>query len=165
MSRPLRVSYDLPAGVEVVHAALTDEGWPAQKAAALDDGSRLEEREQLPDGGLRLRATRGLPAGIPGFLAKLLPADGRAGQTEIWEPARPDGSRHGSWQASMPGAPVDLGGTMRLEPTADGCTYTIEGTAKVKLPIVGGKAEQVLVDLTTGVADKETGLLRTLVGG
>jgi hypothetical protein len=165
MSTQLHTAYSLPCDVETAFAALSSEQWPAHKAEALDDGSRLESREELPDGGVVLRSTRGLPSGIPGFLEKVLPADGRAGQTDTWGPAQPDGSRAGSWEAQVPGAPVDVRGTMRLTPTASGCDYAIDGTAKVKIPILGGKAEKFVADATARTTSAEADVLRSIVTG
>lgn len=163
MSTALRQSYAVPCDVERAYAALSSPEWPQRKDAALSDGSRLEEREELPDGGVRLRCSRALPKGIPGFLEKILPADGRAGQIDTWGPARADGSRHGTWSAQVPGAPVEVHGTMRLEPAGDGCTYTVEGSAKVKIPLVGGKAEKFIVEQTATLTAREADVLRAMV--
>lgn len=165
MPTDLKASYSLPCDVETAYAALSSEAWPQRKAEQLDDGSRLESREELSDGGVVLHCTRGLPSGIPGFLEKILPADGRAGQTDTWGPALPDGSRAGTWKAEVPGAPVDVHGTMRLVPTAAGCDYVIEGAAKVKIPLIGGKAEKVVADMTTKTTAAEAGVLRGMVSG
>ena len=165
MSTDLHASYDLPCDVETAFAALSSEQWPARKQAALDDGSRLESRDVLPGGGVRLRSTRGLPSGIPGFLEKVLPADGRAGQTDTWGPAESDGSRAGTWEAQVPGAPVEVRGTMRLVPTASGCDYVIAGTAKVKIPLIGGRAEKFVADATARTTAAEAEVLRAMVTG
>lgn len=165
MSTTLHQSYEVPADVETAYATLSSPEWPATKDAALGDGSRLEERTETPDGGVRLRCTRSLPKGIPGFLEKILPSDGRAGQTDTWGPAGADGSRSGTWSADVPGAPVEVKGTMRLEPAGAGCTYTIEGTAKVKIPLVGGKAEKFIAEQTKTLTAREADVLREAVRG
>ena len=165
MSTDLHASYALGCDVETAYAALSSQAWPALKAEQLDDGSRLESRVETPDGGVVLRTSRGLPSGIPGFLEKVLPADGRAGQTDTWGPAQPDGSRAGTWTAQVPGAPVDVHGTMRLVPTATGCDYVIDGVAKVKIPIIGGKAEKFVADATARTTAAEAEVLRSMTGG
>ena len=100
--------------METVFAALSSEGWAHRKAEVLSDGSQVVKREEKPDGGVLLVVSRELPDGVPGFLEKFLPRDGRANQTDDWGPARPDGSRHGTWAAEIPGAPADVRCTMRL---------------------------------------------------
>ncbi len=107
--------------------------------------------------------SRKLPEGTPGFLQRFLPPDNRALQSDDWGPERPDGSRHGSWTAELPGAPASVGGVMRLEPTAGGCAYVLEGAVSVSLPLVGGKAEKFLGDMLGRLLDKEADVLRTMV--
>ena len=41
----------------------------------------------------------------------------------------------------------------------DGCEQVITGTAKVSVPIIGGKAEQFIVDMTTKLMGKEGDLM------
>lgn len=164
MATDLRASYALPCDVATAYAALTSETWPQAKDSALSDGSRLESRETTADGGVVLRSTRGLPSGIPGFLEKLVPAGGRAGQVDTWGPVGPDGAR-GTWKAEVPGAPAEIGGAMQLVPTATGCDYVITGTAKVKIPLVGGKAEKFIAETTQRTTAAEAEVLRGLVNG
>ena len=165
MSRDVRAAHALPGEVEQAFAVMTGESWAATKAERLDDGARLESREVGADGGVTVRTTRGLPAGLPGFLEKLIPAGGRAGQLDTWGPPQPDGSRQGTWEADVPGAPAKVSGRMRLVPTASGCDYVVEGTATVKVPLVGGKAEQFVVQATEKAVAAEAGLVRDLLGG
>ncbi len=163
MSSPLHFSYPIPSDVETAYAAISSAAWPQRKDEMLSDGSVLEEREELADGGVRMRCSRGLPKGIPGFLEKLIPKDGRAGQTDTWGPALADGTRAGSWVGSVPGAPVEVSGTMQLVPAGAGCSYVIDGTAKVKIPLVGGKAEKFVVDMARTATSQEADVLTAMV--
>jgi hypothetical protein len=43
---------------------------------------------------------------------------------------------------------------MRLEPTAGGSRYTIEGDVKVAVPLIGGKAERFIAEMVTKLAAK-----------
>ena len=163
MSTSLTRSFALAADVETVFAALSSEGWAHRKAEVLRDGSQVVRREVTPDSGVLLVVSRELPEGVPGFLERFLPRDGRANQTDDWAPAGADGSRRGRWSAEVPGAPAQVGGTMRLEPAAGGCTYTIEGDVKVRVPLVGGKAEQFLAGMVGRLTEKEADVLRGMV--
>jgi len=158
MSTHVETSHETSGGVEEVFAILTSPEWPARKAAELRDGSAVVEREEHPDGGVRLVVSRELPSGVPGFLERFLPADGQVVQTDEWGPAA-GGERHGRWSVSIPGAPASLGGTMRLEPTATGSRYAIEGDVTVKVPLIGGKAERFIGDMVVKLAGKEADLL------
>ncbi len=163
MSTSLTRSFELPADVETVFAALSGEGWAQRKAEVLKDGSQVVRREHKPDGGVLLVVSRELPEGVPGFLEKFLPRDGRAHQTDDWAPAAVDGARSGRWSAEVPGAPAQVGGTMRLEPSGAGCTYTIEGEVKVRVPIIGGKAEKFLAGMVGRLTEKEADVLVGMV--
>ena len=105
MSKPVRSDEEIGADVERVHGVLSGPGWAETKAAALHDGSRVVERSERADGGVRLVVSRELPAGGPGFLQRFLPRDGRVVQTDDWGPPE-DGQRHGTWQVVIPGVPA-----------------------------------------------------------
>lgn len=155
--------FSYAADVETVFAALSSEAWAQRKAEVLRDGSRVVRREDKPDGGVLLVVSRELPEGVPGFLEKFLPRDGRADQSDEWGPAGADGVRRGTWSAQIPGAPAQVHGTMRLEPAATGCSYTIEGEVKVRVPLVGGKAETFLAGMVGRLTEKEADVLRGMV--
>ena len=164
MSTPVRSTFESRADVETVFGILTSPQWPERKAESLHDGSRVVRREERAEGGLLLAVSRELPGGVPGFLEKFLPKDGRVLQTDEWEPA--DGAtRRGTWRVEIPGAPARLGGTMRLEQVAGGSRYTIEGDVKVSVPLIGGRAERFIADMVARLAAKENDLLQSSLPG
>jgi hypothetical protein len=169
MSTALKAVYPLPTDVETAFVAVSSEAWAHRKAAELRDGSQVVERVDKPDGGVRLVVSRELPEGVPGFLERFLPRDGRARQTDDWGPAGADGVRRGTWTAEIPGAPARVGGTMRLEPDATGSVtatrYTIEGAVTVRVPVIGGKAEKFLSGMVVRLTEKEAEVLRGMVSG
>ena len=65
----------------------------------------------------------------------------------------------------MPGAPVDVHGTMSLLPTPTGCDYVIDGSAKVKIPLIGGKAEKFVAEATSRTTAGEADVLRSMISG
>jgi hypothetical protein len=162
MAGKLDFRYSLPVDVETAYAAISGDQWAPAKAAELKDDSTTVSREVRDGGAVTLVVSRKLPDGVPGFLTKFLPADGRVKQTDTWGPAV-DGVRSGTWVAETPGSPADVRGTMRLEPSGDGCTYVIQGTAKVSIPLIGGKAENLVVQMTEKLTAKEVEVLRSLV--
>lgn len=157
----MRSAFDSPGTVEEVFATLTSREWVATKAARFGDGSVVTRHEVRDDGGVLLAVSRELPAGVPGFLERFLPRDGRVLETFDWSPPSGDGddTRRGTWRADLAGAPAELGGTLLLEPVADGSRYTIEGEVKVSLPLVGGKAERFIAQMVSKLAAKEHELL------
>ena len=159
MTAPVRSVFESSGEVEQVFSVLTSRAWVDTKAERFRDGSRLAQHEERPDGGVLLAVSRELPSGVPGFLQRFLPKDGRVLETFTWAPPAGDGTRRGTWQADIPGAPARLGGTMRLEPTATGSRYTIEGDVKVSVPLIGGRAESFIGEMVTKLAAKEHELL------
>jgi hypothetical protein len=159
----ISVRYDVPVDVETAYAAISGAGWAPAKAAALGDDSRVVSRDVAAGGAVTLVVSRKLPDGIPGFLTRFLPSDGRVTQTDTWGAAT-EGVRAGTWVADTPGSPAKVNGTMRLEPAGSGCVYVVEGTAKVSIPLVGGKAEGVVVGITEKLTAREADVLRSLVG-
>jgi hypothetical protein len=159
VSKELTFRTDIPATVQEVFALRTSQRWVDLKAEKLKDGSTMVRREERPDGGVDFSVSRELPSGVPGFLEKLLPKEGKAVQNEEWGPPDAAGVCHGSWSVDIPGTPAKLGGTSTLEPTDTGSVHTILGTAKVSVPIIGGKAEQFIVDMTKKLMGKEAELM------
>lgn len=159
MSRRVHSEQHSGGDVETVLAVLADPSWAERKADALHDGSRVVRHEQKADGGVVLVVSRELPAGVPGFLERFLPRDGRVTHTDDWGPAE-GGARSGTWQVEIPGAPARLGGTMRLEPATTGSRYVIDGEVTVRVPIIGGKAEGFIAGMVERLAAKEAEVLR-----
>ena len=159
MSKELTFRTEIPATVAEVFALRTSQRWVDLKADHLKDGSAMVRREERTDGGVDFSVSRELPSGVPGFLEKFLPKEGKAVQNESWGAPDAAGVCHGTWSVDIPGAPAKLGGTSTLEPTATGSVQTIVGTAKVSVPLIGGKAEQFIVDMTKKLMGKEAELM------
>ena len=163
MTRKMAVSASLPADVEAAFGILTSDAFVARRAVELGDGARVVHREADSTGGLLLAVSRELPGGAPSMVQRFLPADGRVVQTDHWSAPDDDGVRRGSWRVESAGVPAHLEGTMRLEPAAGGCLHVVEGTVTVTVPLIGGKAESMLVEMTEKLAAREAELLRQLL--
>ena len=163
MSKPLSASVEVPADVETTFAVLTGPSWPELMAERLRDGSRLLEATTSPDGAARLVVSRRLPDGIPGFLSAFVPQDGRITQTDVWGPAV-DGARRGTWSVAFPGSPGEVSGETAVEPTGEGARWSVTGTVRIKIPLVGGKAEGLLAPLVEELVRRQGEVLREAVG-
>jgi hypothetical protein len=162
VSYPVRTSFQTSADVERVFQVVTSEGFVQRRAERFRDGSRVVRRDVRAAGGLLHAVARELPAGAPGFLARLLP-DGPVVQTDDWGPAGLDGVRTGTWSVELPGAPARLGGTLRIEPVERVTRYLREGEATVSVPLVGGKAESFIGQMVGKLAEKEDEVLLELL--
>jgi hypothetical protein len=152
------------AEVEEVFALLTSEKWAALLADHFRDDSRMVRREERADGGVTLEISRKVPSGVPGFLQKFLPSDPRIVTVDAWGPLV-DGRRECTWTADIAGTPASLRGIQVLEPCAGGNRHIVEGSVKVSVPLVGGKAESFIADRCGHIADLEAELVQKLLEG
>lgn len=159
MSRDLSSSADLPGTSAQVFALRTSQAWVDAKGERFDDGSALLERTEDPSGAVTTVVTRNLPDGAPGFLERFLPRDGKVVQRETWNPPDAEGVSRGTWSVEIPGAPARLAGDSLLTPTDAGCRQLITGTAKVSVPLIGGKAEKFVADMVTALVEREARLM------
>ena len=162
LSKHVRTVTELPCDVETAFAAMTSDDWTGRLNVALSADTQLVSRTPSPEGGVTIVLSRELPANLPGALTKLLPKDGRAEQTDVWA-SEQDGVRAGTWSVKSPGLPAEIGGTVRLEPSGAGCRQVVEGTVKVKIPVVGGKIEGYLAGITDEQAVREGAAARELL--
>ncbi|CAA9316990.1 MAG: hypothetical protein AVDCRST_MAG07-945 [uncultured Frankineae bacterium] len=160
MTAPVRSTVSTSSSVDEVFDVLTSAGWVERRASRFRDGSTLVRREQRPDGALLVEVSRELPQGAPGFLTRFLPADGRVLQTDEWAPPDGSGTRSGTWQVVVPGAPARMGGTLRVQPSGTGCDYVVQGEVRVSVPLVGGRAEAFLADVVARLGRAEGELLQ-----
>jgi hypothetical protein len=165
MSKDLVHRTQVPASVHAVFELRTSERWVALKAERLRDGSSMVRRTERPDGGVDISVARELPSGVPGFLEKFLPKDGKVIQNESWGAPDSAGRCTGTWSVEIPGAPAKLGGTSYVEPSGDGSVQVIQGTVKVGVPLIGGKAESFIAEMTTKLMRKEAELMVASLSG
>src|SRR4051794_22976524 len=146
----IREVHEYDASPQDVFAMLSSEKFLRAKADEMGD-TELQIIE-LGESGDRFRIVtkRVVPANIPGFAKKFLPAKNTIEETNDWGPADGDGARSGAWSVGAAGAPVSGKGTMRLEAAAGGARNVIEGEVRASVPRVGGK----LADYVGGEAVK-----------
>jgi len=80
--------------------------------------------------------------GIPSFAQRFVGDSIQVVQREDW------GSTTAATLAiEIPGKPGRLDGTIRLAPHGDGTVETVSGELKVKVPVVGGRLEEMVAGL------------------
>ncbi len=100
-------------------------------------------------------------AELPSFVQKILPGDLVIERTETWRRVSP-GRYDGTVAARVVGAPGKISGTLRLADLADigggkaGSELSLDGSAQVDLPLVGGKIETVIAEQVVALVDRET---------
>jgi len=135
--------FDHPA--EKVYAALSDRDyWEARMEEMRKYSENHVETLTVTDDGIDLvlhhvLPRRDLPEIAQTVLKKDLIITRREKYTPFGEPVT------GTYEASIPAGPGSLTGTIELFTTDTGCTLRTSSEAKVFLPFVGGKLEQLML--------------------
>jgi uncharacterized protein YndB with AHSA1/START domain len=136
------ISYDAP--LADVYAMLADPEF--RQAAAAAAGVISADVTITPTGkGMSVHIDQVQPtAGVPGFAKKFAGETTRAVQTEEW--ASPAG---GTISIDTPGKPTSMKGTLALSESGGRTTQVFEVEVKVKVPLIGGRLEKLMAELTT----------------
>ena len=87
--------------------------------------------------------------GVPSFAKKFVGESTRAITTQVWR------GDEASYEVEAPGKPTSIKGTATLAGNAAGSTLTYDLDVKASVPLVGGKLEKLVVELTTEGFQKE----------
>ena len=87
--------------------------------------------------------------GVPSFAKKFVGDSTRAITTQVWQ------GHDASVQVETPGKPTSIAGTATVAENGTGSTLTYDLEVKASVPLVGGKLEKLVVDLTTEGFGKE----------
>jgi hypothetical protein len=139
----MSAQFDLPAAPDRVAALFAYKDFELA-AAASDHALACEAAVAGTSDGpftvtvRRTMSTAALPPAARGFL----PAGLEIRQAVAWEAPGPDGSRDGTVAGEVPGAPVQLTGTVRLFATGEGSGLDFKGEVKAMVPLVGRTIEE-----------------------
>ena len=87
--------------------------------------------------------------GVPSFAKKFVGDSTRAITTQVWR------GTEASFEVETPGKPTSISGTATLAENGSGSTVTYDLEVKASVPLVGGKLEKLVVELTTEGFEKE----------
>lgn len=149
MPRSFDLSADYDGSVDEVHRAFTDaDYWRARLAESGVDVATLESMRVGESGDdtvevVTLQVIRSDK--LPGMVTQLHTGDLRIRREETWGPVT-GGAATGSVSGSIVDAPVNLEGTAVLEPIGGtgGARLTFRATVHVRVPIIGGKLENII---------------------
>ena len=88
-------------------------------------------------------------AGVPSFAKKFVGESTRAITTQVWT------GTEASYVVDTPGKPTSMKGTASIAENGSGSTLTYDLEVKASVPLVGGKLEKLVVELTTEGLEKE----------
>ena len=131
-----------PAAPEAVFAMLTGEAFLRQLCEATG-AVRHEVSVEANSLGAGVTTRRELPTDqVPHFIKRFVGHTLTVVRIDLWQPAAADGSRQGTIEVHIAGAPVLMTGSLALGPDGDGCLEAIDGDLKASVPLIGAKIEQ-----------------------
>lgn len=133
------LAYD--ASPDEVYEMLADPAFRERVSAALDVVSADVAIDRRDEGFSLVNDQVQRTGELPAFARTFTGETTRAIQIEEW----PD-STGGTVRIDAPGKPSSIVGTIALVPAGTGTTEVVELDVKVKVPLVGGKLEGLLVD-------------------
>ena len=88
-------------------------------------------------------------AGVPSFAKKFVGDSTRAITTQVWT------GNEATFVVETPGKPTSMSGTASIAENGSGSTLTYDLEVRASVPLVGGKLEKLVVELTTAGFEKE----------
>jgi carbon monoxide dehydrogenase subunit G len=88
-------------------------------------------------------------AGVPSFAKKFVGDSTQAIKTQVWRGAS------STFEVETPGKPTHISGTASVDAQGAGSVLTYDLEVKASVPLIGGKLEKVVVDLTGEGFEKE----------
>ncbi|AOD22219.1 MULTISPECIES: DUF2505 domain-containing protein [Rhodococcus] len=155
MSKEFVFTSTLDHSVERVHGALTSEDFWNSRLAASQTGVAQLEVGSGP-GTFRAKVsdqidTSALPAVVRGVVRGPLIIE----RTDEWG-GLGDGTAQGTLAGSTSGLPITIAARSELRGNADGGTeIEVRGEATVKVPVVGGQIEGLIVQLVENIVQND----------
>jgi uncharacterized protein YndB with AHSA1/START domain len=150
ISMLLRHEIHYNASAAEVYAMLTDPAFRSKALAAM--GVISHEITITAEGSAtRILIDQVQPTeGVPSFAKKFAGETTRAVQTEVWS-----SPTSATLKVDAPGKPTEISGTLTLTESGGKTTEVFEGEVKARVPLIGGKLENVIAGLFTAGFDKE----------
>lgn len=156
MSRPIRYSFRYPSAADAVFGVLTDREFLEARLARIGGpGAGLVEHSATPESA-RMVFLQGVSRDyLPAPVRRLLPGDLRIERTETWRLVAP-GRYAGEIGGRVKDAPGQVAGTLALTGDTGSSEYRLDATAKVNVPLVGGKVEELISEHLNKLIDRES---------
>ncbi len=135
----MTLRYEFDRDVATVFQLLTDPDFLVQRSSDLGELSAQCEVEEEAD-ATRIVQSREIERDLPSFLSRLF--DPRQKITVVEEWKRQASGYRGSFTYEVIGQPVTIKGRFELKPRGEGCEYSVSHDVKVKIPLIGGRAEK-----------------------
>lgn len=159
MTRKIDYSARYPVAPSVLYRAMsTREYWDARVEEMRKWSDNRLVDFTASDAGISVELEQVLPrTELPEIAQTIIKKDMVISRKETYSPLVDDAAT-GEYTASMPSAPGSLNGTMALFATETGCTMRTTSIAKVFIPFVGGRLEQIMLVNLTELLRNEAGM-------
>ncbi len=143
----LQKSLSYPAPTGEVAALLADRSFVDEVCAAGGTVSHEVDVQGDASGAFTVTSTRVLPTDeLPDVARRFVGATLSLRQVDRWDAPASDGSRSGTLELEVPGAPVSARAAMTLRSDgAGGSQQVVDGDLTASVPLVGGRIEKAAV--------------------
>ena len=158
MARSIDYRSTLAFPAEKVFATMTDEEYLRARLRELGGpGSELLEHEATPESA-RYKLKQGLSEkDLPPIVGKVMQGDLAIQRTETLRKSV-EGAYGGDVDVAISGVPASASGTMRLagNGTGTGSEFEVRADVEVKVPLFGGKIEEIVAGQVRRLLEAET---------
>ena len=137
MAKTMTLEFEYAAPVETVRQLLKDSAFRESVCEAQHATSHTVSVE---GDTVEIRFTQPV-RGVPSFATKFVAETVEILQRKVWS------GPTASFEVTLPGKPGDITGTRTLSVEGDGAREIFTLTAKVSLPLVGGKLEELILQV------------------
>lgn len=131
-------------------------GWLIENSGGTDPRIAVEET----DDGWEVTLGRTLPADVPSFARAIVGDHITVDEQRAWGEPDEDGVRRGTVTVGFGGAPLELTADLTLaDDPAGGSTLEVAGRVSARIPLVGGKVEELARDQLVRFAAREEELV------
>jgi Protein of unknown function (DUF2505) len=166
MSQQIDYRSTSPHPADEIYATMVDPDFLQARLAAIG-GPGAALLEHHADGeGARYRLRHGIdPKAVPSVVRSVMPSNITIERTERW--TRRDGGHYlGDVDVAISGAPGSVAGGMRLRDVPDeGSELQVRVDVTVKVPLIGGKIEGVVVEQLRSLLDMESAFTQKWLAG
>ena len=156
MARSIDYRSTLAYPAEKVFAAMTDKEYLEARLREIGGpGSALLDHEATPESA-RYELKQGLAEqDLPPIVGKVMNGDLAIIRTETLNRTQP-GRYSGDVDVAIPGAPASASGIMALADDGAGSLFEVHADVTVKVPLIGGKIEEIVADQVRRLLEAET---------
>jgi len=150
----MSLKYRFDSDVETVFELLTDPDYLVQRSIDMGEASADCEVSDVGDDQTVIEITRQVEQELPAFLSRIFSPSQTVSQSECWKRA---GKKFvGNYDIQIHGQPVQVHSSFKLEPSGNGCEYSVDHNVSVKIPVIGKRVGKYVQGQT------EDGILRQL---